>query len=256
MNSDNCTLGGRTIGSVALSLCTTTHPLVSDSLTYSLPLFLIISDYLDYGPFGFMERYDPAWNPFTSDPEGKFAYARQPQAARVNLLTLGQVVHAMVDDDALKAEVATVVEKDFEGLFNDAHDGHCRRKLGLTQWSEAAAELRSAIEIEMNRRRVSIGPNQPDCWLSFLCENPYPQPKPDPLSGQAAPSDVCSAAHRASILLSSGGGWPTSPPRASPPCPAAWRRPYTRAVESLRNDESPFSFIWSIPIGTGNDTVG
>lgn len=82
MNSDNCTLGGRTI---------------------------------DYGPFGIMERYDGMWNPFTSDPDGKFAFVRQPGAARVNLATLAQIVMAMLgpegQNDDLKARVSAAVGK-------------------------------------------------------------------------------------------------------------------------------------------------
>jgi hypothetical protein len=50
MNSDNCLLSGRT---------------------------------MDYGPFGFIERYEPLWSPFTSDMERKFGFERQPLAAQV-----------------------------------------------------------------------------------------------------------------------------------------------------------------------------
>ena len=49
MNSDNCLLSGRT---------------------------------LDYGPFGFVEAYEPLWSPFTSDAERKFGFERQPLAAQ------------------------------------------------------------------------------------------------------------------------------------------------------------------------------
>ena len=44
MNSDNTLLGGRT---------------------------------LDYGPYGWVERYDPLYQPFTSDGDLKFAFMRQ-----------------------------------------------------------------------------------------------------------------------------------------------------------------------------------
>lgn len=40
---------------------------------------------MDYGPFGFMERYDPLWSPFTSDPERKFGLRSSPA---LNLITL------------------------------------------------------------------------------------------------------------------------------------------------------------------------
>ncbi len=59
MNSDNCLLGGRT---------------------------------LDYGPFGWMERFDPSYQPFTSDERGDFAFSRQGQAMGVNIKVLGEFV--------------------------------------------------------------------------------------------------------------------------------------------------------------------
>ena len=54
MNSDNCLLSGRT---------------------------------MDYGPFGFVEQYEPLWSPFTSDAERKFGFERQPLAAQVKRST-------------------------------------------------------------------------------------------------------------------------------------------------------------------------
>ncbi len=62
MNSDNCLLSGRT---------------------------------MDYGPFGFLEAYEPLWSPFTSDMERKFGFERQPLAAQVNLMTLARAVLSM-----------------------------------------------------------------------------------------------------------------------------------------------------------------
>lgn len=56
MNSDNCCLGGRT---------------------------------LDFGPFGWMEHFEPLYQPFTSDTSGNFAFARQPEAMALNLQVLG-----------------------------------------------------------------------------------------------------------------------------------------------------------------------
>eukprot|EP01035_Chromulina_nebulosa_P019362 gene19362-25228_t len=40
---------------------------------------------IDYGPFGWLEKYDPFYQPFTSDPSGNFAYIRQPTAMGVNM---------------------------------------------------------------------------------------------------------------------------------------------------------------------------
>lgn len=44
---------------------------------------------LDYGPFGWLEKYDPLYQPFTSDGAGNFAFMRQPTAMGVNVRVLG-----------------------------------------------------------------------------------------------------------------------------------------------------------------------
>lgn len=62
MNSDNTLLGGRTI---------------------------------DYGPYGWMERYDPYYQPFTSDRSGNFAFIRQPTTMAVNVQVLGKFCFAV-----------------------------------------------------------------------------------------------------------------------------------------------------------------
>ena len=59
---------------------------------------------MDYGPFGFLEAYEPLWSPFTSDMERKFGFERQPLAAQVNLMTLARAVLSMfvaLDGDQL-----------------------------------------------------------------------------------------------------------------------------------------------------------
>ena len=39
----------------------------------------------DYGPFGFMESYDPGYICNHSDPRGRYAYDQQPQIGLWNL---------------------------------------------------------------------------------------------------------------------------------------------------------------------------
>jgi uncharacterized protein YdiU (UPF0061 family) len=46
---------------------------------------------VDYGPYGWMERFDPLYQPFTSDPRGNFAYIRQPMAMALNVAVLGEL---------------------------------------------------------------------------------------------------------------------------------------------------------------------
>lgn len=47
---------------------------------------------LDYGPFGFMETYDPEYVCNTSDHTGRYAYHRQPEACKWNCERLAEVL--------------------------------------------------------------------------------------------------------------------------------------------------------------------
>lgn len=111
MNSDNCTLGGRT---------------------------------LDYGPFGFMETYNPHYQPFTSDSDGSYAFARQPEAAQANAASLASALLEVLPE-AERQDVSDcvhqIVENDFWVSFREAHQDRCRRKLGLRRWDEEASNL-------------------------------------------------------------------------------------------------------------------
>ncbi|MGA8863403.1 MAG: YdiU family protein [Gallionella sp.] len=50
----------------------------------------------DYGPFGFMESYDPGYICNHSDPRGRYAYEQQPQVGLWNLACLAQALSPLV----------------------------------------------------------------------------------------------------------------------------------------------------------------
>jgi uncharacterized protein YdiU (UPF0061 family) len=47
--------------------------------------FSILSITIDYGPFGFVEEYDPKFVPNTSDDDGRYSYEQQPDVGKFNL---------------------------------------------------------------------------------------------------------------------------------------------------------------------------
>lgn len=47
--------------------------------------FSLLSITIDYGPFGFLEGYDPNFVPNTSDDEGRYSYGKQPDIGMFNL---------------------------------------------------------------------------------------------------------------------------------------------------------------------------
>ena len=82
---------------------------------------------IDYGPFGFLDVFDPGHICNHSDHQGRYAYARQPNAAFWNLHALAQGLLPLIGepDDALEAlEV-------YKTGFPQAFEQKMRAKLGL-----------------------------------------------------------------------------------------------------------------------------
>jgi serine/tyrosine/threonine adenylyltransferase len=49
---------------------------------------------IDYGPYGWLEDFDPDWTPNTTDAQGRrYRFGHQPAVAQWNLLRLAQAIH-------------------------------------------------------------------------------------------------------------------------------------------------------------------
>jgi serine/tyrosine/threonine adenylyltransferase len=58
---------------------------------------------IDYGPYGWLEGYDPLWTPNTTDAEGRrYSYGNQPQIALWNLARLAEALLPLVPEEALQ----------------------------------------------------------------------------------------------------------------------------------------------------------
>ncbi|MGF1548076.1 MAG: YdiU family protein [Thiotrichales bacterium] len=56
---------------------------------------------IDYGPYGWLEDYDPAWTPNTTDAQGRrYRFGNQPSIALWNLAQLGNALYPLLDDIA------------------------------------------------------------------------------------------------------------------------------------------------------------
>lgn len=54
---------------------------------------------IDYGPYGWLENYDPDWTPNTTDAEGRrYRYGNQPMIALWNLVQLANAIYPLVED--------------------------------------------------------------------------------------------------------------------------------------------------------------
>jgi serine/tyrosine/threonine adenylyltransferase len=89
---------------------------------------------IDYGPFQFMDGFDPGHICNHTDTQGRYAYSRQPNIAYWNLFCLAQALLPLIEDKDLALQVLEGYKTGFPRVLSDA----MRAKLGLTD--ELAAE--------------------------------------------------------------------------------------------------------------------
>jgi len=91
---------------------------------------------LDYGPYGFMEDFDPGFVCNHSDETGRYAFDQQPRIGYWNLAALAQALLSLISVDDARSALNT---------FPDAFNPHMRElmaaKLGLSTVGEGDQSL-------------------------------------------------------------------------------------------------------------------
>lgn len=96
---------------------------------------------IDYGPFQFMDGFDPDHLSNHSDTSGRYSYKRQPQVAHWNLFALAQALLPLIGepDDAMAAL------EPFKTLFPAELDKRMAAKLGFGEASEVSRTFGNEI---------------------------------------------------------------------------------------------------------------
>jgi uncharacterized protein YdiU (UPF0061 family) len=89
---------------------------------------------IDYGPYGWLEGYDLAWTPNTTDAEGRrYCYGNQPHIAQWNLARLAEALLPLVPDkQALEDGLALYAD-----TFSAAWQRALAQKLGVAALDQA-----------------------------------------------------------------------------------------------------------------------
>ena len=82
---------------------------------------------IDYGPFQFLDAFDPGHICNHSDEQGRYAYNRQPNMAYWNLFCLGQALLPLIENQ----EDALAALESYKTVFPEALLARMRAKLGL-----------------------------------------------------------------------------------------------------------------------------
>lgn len=91
---------------------------------------------LDYGPYGFMDRFDPDYICNASDNSGRYSYQAQPAICRWNLVKLAEAL-----DPELPPDRAEAVMDEYLDLYNGFYLDNMRKKLGLLKKEEPEDEI-------------------------------------------------------------------------------------------------------------------
>ena len=112
-NSDNCLVGGRT---------------------------------MDYGPFGFVEKFQPLWNMWVGGGE-HYGFLNQPEAGHRNFQTLVEAVLPVLDGDGAAEQRCRAVIEAHRADVAAAMDSMWSRKLGLAKAGAHPGAGRLATEL-------------------------------------------------------------------------------------------------------------
>lgn len=83
---------------------------------------------IDYGPYGWLENYDPDWTPNTTDAEGRrYRFGNQPMIALWNLVQLANAIYPLVED---VKPLETILEE-YKSRYEKGWLKMMRSKLGL-----------------------------------------------------------------------------------------------------------------------------
>jgi serine/tyrosine/threonine adenylyltransferase len=134
---------------------------------------------IDYGPFGFLDSFDPAHICNHTDRSGRYSYQNQPSMVQWNCYALGQTMVPLIGSvDETKAILGG-----FKALFETAMKQLWQDKLGLNQRLEDDDALVDSMFDVMQRNQVDwtlwfrslsqadLDPAQPCTALRDLCLN-------------------------------------------------------------------------------------
>lgn len=98
--------------------------------------FSILGLTIDYGPYGFLDAYEPSYTPNTTDiPGRRYQFSAQPFVAQWNIMQFAKSMLSLTGRNAVN------IVSEFEGMFKDAYGNVMSKKLGLADWLTEDQEL-------------------------------------------------------------------------------------------------------------------
>ena len=112
----------------------------------------ILGQTLDYGPFGFMEVYDPAHICNHTDQQGRYSYRMQPRTGEWNCYALGQAMVSLIGSVEETQEALSVYTPSFDSKMAALWNA----KLGLRSTESGDSELVETLLTTLASSRVDF----------------------------------------------------------------------------------------------------
>ena len=108
---------------------------------------------IDYGPYGWVDDFNPGWTPNTTDAHGRrYCFARQPEIARWNLERLAEALTVIAAERDDLAQGLTHFDTVYAREFHNALAG----KLGLQKWLREDVALVEDLFDLMHKAEVDM----------------------------------------------------------------------------------------------------
>ncbi len=133
---------------------------------------------LDYGPFGFLDAFNPGHICNHSDHQGRYAFGKQPQVAFWNLYALAQAMQPLMPNENAASQAVSIYQNEFLSIYQ----ARMRAKLGLmTQHKKDAmlietllsAMAADGVDYTLAFRTLALFStrNEPNCAMRNLFIN-------------------------------------------------------------------------------------
>ena len=108
---------------------------------------------IDYGPYGWIDNFDPDWTPNTTDAQGRrYRFGWQPRIAYWNLTRLAHALSPLLAD----AELLNVGLQRYMEAFEAADRDNIARKLGLAECRDEDVDLMQALHALLQVAEVDM----------------------------------------------------------------------------------------------------
>lgn len=113
----------------------------------------ILGQTIDYGPYGWLDDYDPNWTPNTTDlPGRRYRFGNQPAVAQWNLIKLANALYPLILDE----KGLTDILHSFQAQYEERYLSMMKQKLGLythgdddAEWIRQLEGILALTEIDM-----------------------------------------------------------------------------------------------------------